>query len=142
MNLMLVAVGCVFLYVFTLLAADDFPSLFGLEVSGGIVVGLWCLLYIPRTSFWSIAGVLFLLLYQDINSTKHPYSPVSMIFLIGCGLAVWIYWFTLGTAKVSEDILKRLNALQRRINSVEAKIDRLGREERRKQRGYSMTEGD
>lgn len=86
-----------------------------------------------------IVGIIFLaivwsyILYVGWNRIEAQFNHSPFIILMLIALCLWAYRFTLETAKVNQEFLKRMDDLQRRINSVESKLDRIGRAERRKE---------
>lgn len=50
-----------------------------------------------------------------------------------------VYWIAHSIDQTGNMILKRLDVLKRRVNSVESKVDRMGRAERREENGKRLT---
>ncbi|MGA9672475.1 MAG: hypothetical protein WBQ94_24890 [Terracidiphilus sp.] len=63
--------------------------------------------------------------YREVENTKDISSALLIIAGVG--------WLTWCIDKIGNSIMERLNILQRRVNSAEAKLDRMGHEERRKE---------
>lgn len=74
-----------------------------------------------------IAVLLGFGLYYGWNRIEAQFnqSPFTLLMLIA--LCWWAYWFTLETAKINQEFLKRMDALQGRVNSVESKLDHIER---------------
>jgi len=106
---------------------DETPSKHFLLIAGGVILGVASLLYLPRVTLWSAAGAACVFVFRQAGEVKKwpPASP--LILLLGAGLAIWIYWFTLDTAEINQELLKRLDSLQKRITSIEDKMDRMAR---------------
>ena len=67
------------------------------------------------------------ILYVGWNRIEAQFSKSPFILLMLIALCGWAYWFTLETAKVNEQFLMRLDALQKHINSIESTVDHLKR---------------
>jgi hypothetical protein len=66
-------------------------------------------------------------LYVGWNRLETQLSKSPIILPLLIALCCWAYWFTLETAKVNEQFLKRLGALQEQINSIESTVEHLKR---------------
>ncbi len=90
-----------------------------------------------------IVGVVFLgiivsvALYERWGWIKTHTFESSMVVLAFLGLA-WVTWCISQTGDL---ILERLEGLQRRVNRVESKLDRIGRTERDKETRSETEEG-
>lgn len=60
--------------------------------------------------------------WDDINAQFSKYPLILPILLVLCG---WAYWFTLETAKVNEQFLRKMNELQDGIHGKLSALERL-----------------
>jgi hypothetical protein len=80
-----------------------------------------------------IIGFIFLaivcgyILYVGWNRIEAQLNQSPFIILMLVALCCWAYWFTLETAKVNQEFLKRMDILLRSVNSTEFKLAQIER---------------